>query len=86
MSADNRESGTALVTQPGQAGTLDGVRSLVPLLLLAFPRPCVNVNLLMIEERGAELSICRLVFVTSHALLAGTVINGNRRSFDATIP
>jgi ferrous iron transport protein B len=70
-----RDYGAAGLFEMAKSGALTGVQAVVALTVMTLFVPCVANLLMIVKERGARTALWIFCFVTTIAVLTGTVLN-----------
>jgi ferrous iron transport protein B len=79
-----RDYGAAGLFDMARSDALTGVQSVVALTVMTLFVPCVANLLMIVKERGPRAALAILGFVTTVAILTGTVLNHAFRIFGVT--
>jgi ferrous iron transport protein B len=79
-----RDYGAAGLFEMARSNALTGVQAVVALTVMTLFVPCVANLLMIVKERGARTAFAILGFVTTVAVLTGTVLNHAFKIFDVT--
>jgi ferrous iron transport protein B len=80
-----RDYGAAGFFALRQRGLLDGVQSLVSLVVITLFVPCIANFFVMVKERGAAATLAMVAFIVPFAFLVGGILNWALRALGVTL-
>jgi ferrous iron transport protein B len=80
-----RDYGAAGFLMLRQQGLLDGVQSVVALVVITLFVPCIANFFMMVKERGPAVALAQVAFIVPTAFLVGGALNWTLRALEVTL-